>query len=312
MLAAAAAVGAAELERFTHGTTIATNALLERRGARTALVATDGFEHVLHLRRQDRAHLYRLCAQHPEPLVPLERCVGVPGGWGRPASSRRSTWRRCPTSATRRRSRSACSSPFATRPTSRPSPRSCGAVIRTRTSSRPTSRRRSSASTSGRRPRPPTPISGRCSAAICGALAEQCADAGLPQPLVMRSSGGVAPLEEAAAHAARALLSGPAAGRGRRRARRATRGHRERDRLRHGRHLDRRLRDRRRRGDPLERARRGRAPDPAAEPRRPHGRRGRRVDCVARQRRGASGGAAERRRRAGPRLLRPRAASCRP
>jgi N-methylhydantoinase A len=44
------------------------------------------------------------------------------------------------------------------------------------------------------------------------ALAAACATAGLPQPLIMRSSGGVAPVEEAAAHAARALLSGPAAG----------------------------------------------------------------------------------------------------
>ena len=77
VLAAAAAVGAAEIERFTHGTTVATNALLERKGARTAFVSTMGFEHLLHLRRQDRAHLYRLCAAHPEPLVPLERCVGV-------------------------------------------------------------------------------------------------------------------------------------------------------------------------------------------------------------------------------------------
>ncbi|HSO02575.1 MAG TPA: hydantoinase/oxoprolinase N-terminal domain-containing protein, partial [Gaiellaceae bacterium] len=82
VLAAAAAVGAAGVERFTHGTTIATNALLERRGARTALVATDGFEHELHLRRQDRAHLYRLCARHPEPLVPLERCHSVRGRMG--------------------------------------------------------------------------------------------------------------------------------------------------------------------------------------------------------------------------------------
>ena len=76
-LAAARAVGAAGVERFTHGTTVATNALLERKGARTAFVATAGFEHLLHLRRQDRAHLYRLCAAHPEPLVPLERCYGV-------------------------------------------------------------------------------------------------------------------------------------------------------------------------------------------------------------------------------------------
>src|SRR5213592_292314 len=79
VLAAARAVGAVaeSIDRFTHGTTVATNALLERKGARTAFVATAGFEHLLHLRRQNRAQLYRLCAAHPEPLVPLERCHGV-------------------------------------------------------------------------------------------------------------------------------------------------------------------------------------------------------------------------------------------
>ena len=71
------AAGGPELERFGHGTTIATNALLERKGARTAFVTTEGFEHLLHLRRQNRADLYRLDLDHPEPLVPLERCVGV-------------------------------------------------------------------------------------------------------------------------------------------------------------------------------------------------------------------------------------------
>src|SRR5438093_10830748 len=84
VLAAARAVGAGEavLTRFAHGTTVATNALLERRGARTAYVGNAGFEHLLHLRRQTRAHLYRLCAEHPEPLVPLERCHGVRGRLG--------------------------------------------------------------------------------------------------------------------------------------------------------------------------------------------------------------------------------------
>ena len=77
VVAAARAAGADGVDRFTHGTTIATNALLERKGARTAFVATKGFEHLLHLRRQARAHLYRLCDRHPEPLVPLERCFGV-------------------------------------------------------------------------------------------------------------------------------------------------------------------------------------------------------------------------------------------
>jgi N-methylhydantoinase A len=60
VLAAARAVGATGVERFAHGTTVATNALLERGGARTAFVGNAGFEHLLHLRRQTRAHLYRL------------------------------------------------------------------------------------------------------------------------------------------------------------------------------------------------------------------------------------------------------------
>src|SRR5919204_229290 len=71
VLAAARAAGADRVERFAHGTTVATNALLERKGARTAFVTNAGFEHLLHLRRQTRAHLYRLCAPQPEPLVPL-------------------------------------------------------------------------------------------------------------------------------------------------------------------------------------------------------------------------------------------------
>ena len=64
---------------------------------------------------------------------------------------------------------------------------------------------------------------------------------GLPEPLVMLSSGGVAPIDEAAAHPARLLVSGPAARRRRRRAPRAPGGLRGRDRLRHGRHVDRRM-----------------------------------------------------------------------
>src|SRR5437764_15372260 len=83
VLAAVRVVGAgAGLTRFAHGTTVATNALLERRGARIAYIGNAGFEHLLHLRRQTRAHLYRLCAEHPEPLVPLERCHGVRGRLG--------------------------------------------------------------------------------------------------------------------------------------------------------------------------------------------------------------------------------------
>src|SRR5919107_416902 len=89
--AVVAAVGAAleragapasDVRAFAHGTTVATNALLEGRGARTALVATEGFEDVVELGRQARADLYRLCTAHPAPLVPPERRVGAPERMG--------------------------------------------------------------------------------------------------------------------------------------------------------------------------------------------------------------------------------------
>src|SRR4051812_37487975 len=68
---------AGDVREFAHGTTAATNALLEGRGARTVLVTTAGFEDVVELGRQNRADLYRLCAAHPKPLVPPERRVGA-------------------------------------------------------------------------------------------------------------------------------------------------------------------------------------------------------------------------------------------
>jgi N-methylhydantoinase A len=58
-----------EVTSFAHGMTVATNALLEGRTARTALLATSGFTDVLELGRQNRPHLYRLCEAQPEPLV---------------------------------------------------------------------------------------------------------------------------------------------------------------------------------------------------------------------------------------------------
>jgi N-methylhydantoinase A len=71
------ALDALSIEVLIHGTTIATNALLERRGARVALVTTKGFEDLLWLRRQDRAALYDLGRDHPPPLVARSDVVGV-------------------------------------------------------------------------------------------------------------------------------------------------------------------------------------------------------------------------------------------
>jgi N-methylhydantoinase A len=211
VLAAARAAGAASVERFAHGTTVATNALLERKGARTAFVTNAGFEHVLHLRRQTRAQLYRPCADRPEPLVPLERCHGVRGRIGperelepldlesledvdadavavcllhayRDASHERAVAaelsRRLP------HARVVASHEVAPefREYERASTTAADAYL--------------------------GPVVSRYLEALSGA----CAEAGLPEPLVMRSSGGVATPTEAAAHPATILVSGPAAG----------------------------------------------------------------------------------------------------
>jgi N-methylhydantoinase A len=61
-----------DIEAFSHGTTVATNALLERKGARTALITTEGFRDVIEIGRQNRASLYDLTAHHPAPLVPRD------------------------------------------------------------------------------------------------------------------------------------------------------------------------------------------------------------------------------------------------
>jgi N-methylhydantoinase A len=211
VLAAARALGTALVERFTHGTTVATNALLERNGARTAFVTTAGFEHMLHLRRQNRAELYRLCAAHPDPVVPLERCYGVrerigPEGVVEPLdleslpeldaeaiavcllfSFRDSSHERAVADALRRRypdTHVVASHEVA-----------------------PEFREYERASTTAT-----DAYLGPSLARYLRALSERCSAAGLPEPLVLRSSGGVASLGEASAHASWALLSGPAGG----------------------------------------------------------------------------------------------------
>jgi N-methylhydantoinase A/oxoprolinase/acetone carboxylase beta subunit len=64
------ALGAGRPALLAHGTTVATNALLERRGARVALVATRGFADIIEIARQDRPSLYDGTVDRPPPLVP--------------------------------------------------------------------------------------------------------------------------------------------------------------------------------------------------------------------------------------------------
>lgn len=65
------------IAEIVHGSTVATNALLERKGARTALLTTEGFEDILEIGRQNRPALYSLRPSRPEPLVPARLRLGV-------------------------------------------------------------------------------------------------------------------------------------------------------------------------------------------------------------------------------------------
>jgi N-methylhydantoinase A len=72
MLAGLDSISANNGRKIIHGSTVATNALLERKGVRTALIATNGFRDVLQIGRQNRPHLYDFFADPPPPLVPDE------------------------------------------------------------------------------------------------------------------------------------------------------------------------------------------------------------------------------------------------
>src|SRR3954468_11764219 len=69
---ARAGAAAGEVEGFAHGMTVGTNALLEERGARTALVATRGFADLIDIGRQSRPSLYHPCRGRPRALVDPE------------------------------------------------------------------------------------------------------------------------------------------------------------------------------------------------------------------------------------------------
>ena len=212
-----------DVEAFAHGTTVATNALLEGEGARTALVATEGFEDVVELGRQARADLYRLCAAHPAPLVPPERRVGAASAWAPDGAAEALE----PTRDARgRRGRGARARGGRRLPAARlPPPRAragarrgaararcptCTSRSRTRSSAR-------SASTSApRRPRS-TPRSPRCSRAYLRRLVERARRGRAARAgghAVQRRAGRAS--AHAADHAALTVLSRPGGRRGRR------------------------------------------------------------------------------------------------
>ena len=74
-----ASVKPSEVDQIIHGTTLATNALIERRGAKTALITTEGFRDVIEMRTESRFEQYDLNLNLPDPLLPRHMRFTVPG-----------------------------------------------------------------------------------------------------------------------------------------------------------------------------------------------------------------------------------------
>jgi N-methylhydantoinase A len=66
-------IKAKQVSRLCHGTTVATNTLIQRNGGKVAVITTRGFRDLLEIGRQTRPHLYSFQLDHPEPLVPRQR-----------------------------------------------------------------------------------------------------------------------------------------------------------------------------------------------------------------------------------------------
>jgi N-methylhydantoinase A len=213
-----AGASAEKVESFAHGMTVGTNALLEERGARTALVATRGFADLLEIGRQDRPDLYRLCAPKPpslvEPELRFEAAERIgPGGAIEPLDEEE------PQRLAQRLRASGAESVAVCLLFSYLDP-----VHERRIASHLRSELPDVHISASHEVLPRFREYERCSTTVIdaylspllgrylGRLGEAATEAGLPRPLVMQSSGGVASAEEAASAGAWSVLSGPAGG----------------------------------------------------------------------------------------------------
>src|SRR5919204_459210 len=210
-----AGASAADVESFAHGMTVATNALLEGKVARTAFVATAGFTDLVALGRQARRELYRLCAAHPAPLTPPERRFAArertgPDGVLEELSDLDALVDAI--AAAQPEAVAVCLLHSYRHPDHE---RAIGAALRERLGIHVslshevvgTFREFERAAT--------TEVDAALSpllARYLRRLLDAARETGLPAPAIMQSSGGLAALDEAADHAALTVLSGPAGG----------------------------------------------------------------------------------------------------
>jgi N-methylhydantoinase A len=214
----ASGVDPAAVVALAHGTTVATNALLERRGVRTALVTTAGFRDVLEIGRQNRPSLYDLTEDRPPPLVPRDLRFTVaermgPGGPILPLDP--ADLERVVADVGRAgvEAVAVCLLFSFLHPEHE---EHVGAALRAAlpgvhvslsSEVLPEFREYERFSTTAA----DAYLSPRLSAYL-GALAAKVAATGMPHPLVMQSSGGVTEIADAANRAASCVLSGPAGG----------------------------------------------------------------------------------------------------
>ena len=217
---AAAGRQAADVREFAHGMTVATNALLEGRGARTAFVATEGFTDIIALGRQNRAELYRLCAARPAPLAPAPLRFGAPE-------------RMTPDGPLRELTRDAAEALAGELAALERKPEAI-AVTLLHSYRHPEHERVLAAALAQALPdvhvslshevvgtfreferASTTEVDAALSPLLAGYLRRliaRCEQAGLPEPSIMQSNGGLIDVSAAAGHAAWTVLSGPAAG----------------------------------------------------------------------------------------------------
>ncbi len=209
---------AGAVETFAHGMTVGTNALLEERGARTALVASAGFGDLLEIARQDRPELYRLCAPKPAPLIEAGmrfEAAGRVGPAGELEPLTEAEIGRVVAAVAEAEPESVAICLLFSYLDSSHEERLAAALRETIPATHVST-------SSGVLPR--FREFERCSTTVIDAylsplldryltaLGGAASEAGLPAPLVMQSSGGVAPAEDAARAGAWSVLSGPAGG----------------------------------------------------------------------------------------------------
>ncbi len=207
-----------EVREFSHGMTVATNALLEGRGARTAFVATEGFADVIALGRQDRPQLYRLCAARPAPLAPDELRFGAPERMTPDGPLMELTTE----AANKLAEQVAAAEPEAIAVALLHSyrhpehERTIGGALAQALPDAHISLSHEVVGTFREFERAATTEIDAALSPLLGSylrrLVQRAGEAGLPEPAIMQSNGGLIDVEAAAGHASWTVLSGPAGG----------------------------------------------------------------------------------------------------